>query len=76
MNTSQREPEGDTAPLLTFNIEVHHHGKSARYCRASDCPRHAFCSADSRGAPDKRAVTPARNIKAIHASRIIGEQRD
>ena len=43
MNTSQREPEGDTAPVLTFNIEVHHHGKSARYCRASRPPRHAFC---------------------------------
>ena len=24
MKTSQREPEGDTAPVLTFNIEVHH----------------------------------------------------
>jgi len=43
MNTNQREPEGDTAPVLTFNIEVHHHGKSARYCRASRPPRHAFC---------------------------------
>ena len=35
MNISQREPEGDTAPVLTFNIEIHHHGKSARHCRAS-----------------------------------------
>ena len=43
MNTSQREPEGDTAPLLTFNIEGHYHGKSARYCRASRPPQHAFC---------------------------------
>ena len=24
MKTSQREPEGDTAPALTFNIEAHH----------------------------------------------------
>jgi len=43
MNTSQREPGGDTAPVLTFNIEIHHRGKSARYCRASRPPRHAFC---------------------------------
>ena len=43
MNTSQREPEGDTAPVLRFNIGIHHHGKSARYCRASRPQRHAFC---------------------------------
>ena len=35
MKTSQREPEGDTALALAFNIEDHHHDKSARYCRAS-----------------------------------------
>ena len=43
MKTSKREPEGDTAPVLTFNIEIHHRGKSARYCRASRPQRHAFC---------------------------------
>ena len=43
MNTSQREPGGDTAPVLTFNIEIHHRGKSAGYCRASRPQRHAFC---------------------------------
>ena len=43
MNTNQREPKGDTAPLLTFNIEVHHHAKSARYCRGSRAAQHAFC---------------------------------
>ena len=43
MNTSQREPEGDTAPVLTFNIELHHDGNWARYCRASRSPQHAFC---------------------------------
>ena len=47
MNTNQREPEGDRAPLLTFNIEVHHHGKSARYCRASRAAQHAFCCTSS-----------------------------
>ena len=47
MNTNQREPEGDTAPLLTLNIEVHHHGKSARYCRASRAAQHAFCCTSS-----------------------------
>ena len=46
MNTSQREPEGDTAPALTFNIEIHHRGKSARYCRASRPPRHVFCCSE------------------------------
>ena len=43
MNTSQREPGGDTAPVLTFNIGVHHHDKSARHCRTSRPPEHAFC---------------------------------
>jgi hypothetical protein len=46
MNTNQREPEGDTAPLLTFNIEGNYHGKSAGYFRASRQPQHAFCLAD------------------------------
>ena len=46
MNTSQREPEGDTTPVLTFNIEDHHHGKWARYCRASRHLQHAFCLTD------------------------------
>ena len=46
MKTSHREPEGDAAPVLTFNIEVHHQGKSARYFRASRLRRHAFCFAD------------------------------
>ena len=47
MKTSQREPEGDTAPVLTFNIGVHHHGKWARYCRASTLGQHAFCQRKS-----------------------------
>ena len=47
MKTSQREPEGDTAPALTFNIESHNQDKSARYCRASRIGQHAFCCAES-----------------------------
>ena len=38
MKTSQREPEGDTAPALTFNIEAHH--QESRRATVEQAGRH------------------------------------
>ena len=82
MNISQREPEGDTAPVLTFNIEIHHHGKSAlskqvlttpfllcRLCHAPDMP--TITRVRIRQVADARQKTNGRS-NAILAGSLRG----
>ena len=66
MNTSQREPEGETVLDPTFNIAIHHHDKSARYFRASGSPRHAFV-APTRVEHLTSASHRARTKQAVRA---------